>query len=231
MTRHMAIDAGVRLEHFTPWTDPHNQGVAVFDAKAYASGTPLASPGVLYHAIDNSIPNTGVPTRPAFVDPRFGVVYDFRGDSKTILRVGYGVYRQHDSYNDGLLSAQTAEGQRSYSTQKSGHTFKNLSLNQGNITQAASGFVVDSSINTRVAGDDEMSRVQTYNVVLDQRLPRNNSFEIAYVGNWSTHLMVAQNLRNINAIPYGAECLGLSQIPGVSTPRPQWAQYGRYLPQ
>jgi hypothetical protein len=69
VNRHMSIDAGVRLEHFTPWIDPHGQGVAVFDAKAYASGAPLASPGVLYHAIDASIPLTGVPTRPAYINP------------------------------------------------------------------------------------------------------------------------------------------------------------------
>jgi Carboxypeptidase regulatory-like domain/TonB-dependent Receptor Plug Domain len=204
VNRHMSIDAGVRLEHFTPWIDPHGQGVAIFDAKAYASGAPLASPGVLYHAIDASIPLTGVPTRPAFVDPRFGVVYDFRGDSKTIVRAGFGIYRQHDSYTDGLLSAQTAEGQRSYSTQQSGHTFKNLAINQGNVTSAASGFVKDSAINTRMAGDDEMSRVQTYNLVLDQRLTHNSVFELAYVGNSSEHLMEADNLRNINAMPYGS---------------------------
>lgn len=204
VNRHMSIDAGVRLEHFTPWIDPHGQGVAVFDAKAYASGAPLASPGVLYHAIDASIPLTGVPTRPAYINPRVGFVYDFRGDSKTILRAGYGTYRQHDSYTDGLLSAQTAEGQRTYSTQASGHTFKNLYLNQGNVTSTSSGFVKDSSIYTRMVNDDEMSRVQTYNVVLDQRLPRNMVFEIGYVGNRSEHLMEANNLRNINAMPYGS---------------------------
>jgi hypothetical protein len=29
--RHLSIDAGFRLEHLTPWSDPHGQGVAVFD--------------------------------------------------------------------------------------------------------------------------------------------------------------------------------------------------------
>jgi hypothetical protein len=201
---HLAIDGGVRFEHFTPWIDPHGLGVAVFNAAAYASGTPSASPGVLYHAIDPTIPNTGVPTRAAFIDPRFGAVYDFHGNGKTILRAGYGTYRQHDSYTDGLLSAQTAEGQRSYSTQASGHTFKNMYLNQGNVTAASSGFVVDSSIYTRMADDDEMSRVRTYNLVLDQRIPHGVTFEISYVGNISDHLMEANNLRNINAMPYGS---------------------------
>jgi hypothetical protein len=203
MTRHLSVDAGVRFEHFTPWTDPHGLGVAVFNKTAYASGTPTASPGVLYHAIDSSIPNTGVPTRPVFYDPRVGAVYDFHGNSKTILRFGFGTYRQHDSYNDGLLSAQTAEGQRSYSTQASGHTFKNMYLNQGNVTASASGFVLDSSIYTRMSDDDELPRVRTYNLVLDQRLPHNSAFEISYVGNNSDHLMEANNLRNINAMPYG----------------------------
>lgn len=202
--RHMSIDAGVRLEHLTPWSDPHGQGVAIFDPVSYRSGAPLASPGILYHAIDHSIPLTGVPTRPMFVEPRFGFVYDFRGDSKTILRGGYGIYRQHDSYNDGLLSDQTAEGQRSYSLPNSGHTFKNLNLLQNNITNATTAFVKDASINVRMATDDEMSRVQTYNLVLDQRFPHNVMMEVAYVGNYGDHLMEANNLRNINALPLGS---------------------------
>jgi len=202
--RKMSIDAGVRLEHLTPWSDPHGQGVAIFDPVSYRSGAPLASPGVLYHAIDHSIPLTGVPTRPMFIEPRVGFVYDFRGNSKTILRGGYGVYRQHDSYNDGLLSDQTAEGQRSYSLPNSGHTFKNLNLLQSSITNATTSFVKDASINVHLASDDEMSRVQTYNLVLDQRFSSHLIMEVAYVGNYGDHLMEANNLRNINALPLGS---------------------------
>ncbi|HEY4357696.1 MAG TPA: carboxypeptidase regulatory-like domain-containing protein [Acidobacteriaceae bacterium] len=202
--RHMSIDGGVRLEHLTPWSDPHGQGVAIFDPVSYRSGAPLASPGVLYHAIDSSIPLTGVPTVPVFVEPRVGFVYDFRGDSKTIFRAGYGVYRQHDSYNDGLLADQTAEGQRTYTLPNSGHTFKNLNLLQSGITNATTSFVKDASINVHMASDDEMSRVQTYNVVLDQRFPHNVTMEVAYVGNYGDHLMEANNLRNINALPLGS---------------------------
>jgi len=202
--RKMSIDGGLRLEHLTPWSDPHGQGVAIFDPVSYRSGAPLASPGVLYHAIDHSIPLTGVPTRPMFIEPRVGFVYDFRGNSKTILRGGYGVYRQHDSYNDGLLSDQTAEGQRSYSLPNSGHTFKNLNLLQNSITNATTSFVKDASINVHLASDDEMSRVQTYNLVLDQRFSSHLIMEVAYVGNYGDHLMEANNLRNINALPLGS---------------------------
>ena len=203
VSRHLSLDGGVRFEHFTPWIDPHGQGVAVFNTTAYASGTPAASPGVLYHAIDSAIPNTGVPTRPVWIDPRFGFVYDFRGDSKTILRAGFGIYRQHDSYTDGLLSAQTAEGQRSYSTQASGHTLKNLNLNQASVTNTSNGFVADSNIYTRMSDDDELPSVKTYSLVLDQFMPHKVAFELAYVGNSGSHLMESNNLRNINAMPYG----------------------------
>lgn len=203
VSRHLSIDAGIRFEHSAPWSDPHGLGVAVFDPQAYASGSPVASPGVLYHAIDSAIPLSGVPARSVFYEPRGGFVYDFHGNSKTIIRGGYGQYRQHDSYNDGLSSAQTAQGQRTYATAASGHTFAKLYLLQNAVTNS-NGFTVDSTINTRMKGDDTIPGVQTYNLMLDQRLPHNTGFEIGYVGNRADHLMESSSLRNINALPKGS---------------------------
>ena len=45
--------------------------------------------------------------------------------------------------------------------------------------------------------------MQTYDVALDQRFAADMAFEIAYVGNYGDRLMEANNLRNINAMPYG----------------------------
>jgi hypothetical protein len=200
--RKLSIDAGIRFEHLAPWTDPHGLGLAVFDPTAYASGSPTSSPGVVYHGIDRSIPMAGVPTRSVFYEPRAGFALDVRGDSKMILRGGYGLYRQHDSYNDTYQAAQTAQGQRSYSMASSGHTFAKLNQWQTAVTNSA-GFTSDVDIYTHTVTDDEMPEVQTYNLMLDQRLPHNALFELGYVGNHANHLVENSSLRNINAIAAG----------------------------
>lgn len=150
--------------------DAHGKGMAVFDPKAYAAGTPSNSPGILYHAIDSSIPNSGVSGRAIFPEPRIGFSWDPRGNSRTILRGGFGVYRQHDSYNDMLNVANTAIGQRTASV-TSRPTFATLYAYQS--TVAAGKFAPDNDITALSADDDEQPRVRTYNLALDQRISKN----------------------------------------------------------
>ena len=207
INRKLTIDAGVRLEHVTPWQDTHNIGVSTFSPAAYAAGTNPLLPGVQWHANNPSIPNAGRPTRWGFIEPRVGFAWDAYGHGNTIVRGGFGIYRAHDSYNDSSAESQTVLGQRTYTVQGP------LTLSSVNFYQPSASkpgaFTPDVSVSGFDPTDDEEPRVRTYNLSVDQHLPGHMLLEIAYVGNVSDKLMndgSTQNtkLDDLNSLPVGS---------------------------
>ncbi len=208
LSPHLTLDLGVRIEHFTPWEDTHNVGVATFTPAAYAAGVNSAVlPGVQWHGQNSAIPNGGRPTRWGFPEPRVGFAWDAYKNGGTIIRGGFGIYRAHDAYNDASNQSQTVAGLRTY-TVNGPILLSSISSYQ---SQASKGgaFVPDSSIYAFDPTDDEEPRVMTYNLSVDQRLPGKMLLEIAYVGNKSDKLLndgSTQNttLDNLNSLPVGA---------------------------
>ncbi len=203
----LTVDAGIRLEHFTPWGDAHGQGLPVFDPAAYAAGTNPTLPGFLYHAIDKSVPVAGLGTRWAYVEPRFGFAWDAYGGGRTIVRGGFGYYRAHDSSNDADSGLGTVQGQRNVSI--SGPIqLSSISALAATAT-SSTGFTNDTSAYGFMRGDDEQPQVKTYNLAVDQRLPGQMILEVAYVGNNSNHILndgssQPTTLDDINALPIGS---------------------------
>ncbi len=213
--RNLTIDYGVRFEHLTPWGDAHGQGIPVFSAANYASDAPAGSapasvntalPGFRWHGVDASVPVTGIKTRWAFVEPRAGLSWDVYGGGNTIVRAGSGIYRAHDSYNDASAGLATVQGERTAQAQYI--NLASVSTLQGTTT-SGSGFVSDSTVTGFNANDDRQPQVVTWNLAVDQKLGKNNFFEIAYVGNKSTDILnnganQNVNLDDVNALPIGS---------------------------
>jgi Carboxypeptidase regulatory-like domain len=237
LTRKLTLDYGVRFDHLGPWQDKHGIGIATFfpslyntDPKTTSSntvanpdGTPFL-PGVRWHGGNNNtnknagyanVPNSGVPARFAFVSPRVGVAFDARGDGTTIIRGGWGMYRAHDSWND--FTGPTSLAQGLLTTSAGGQT--------GSTTLAAidaMGPSLRCDANSQTAcptvlvldpKDDEQPLTYTYSFSVSQRMPFSSVFDIAYVGNQSTHLLTdnastnaaqSQDIRDINAVPLGS---------------------------
>ncbi len=206
VTSSLSIDFGVRLEHLTPWGDTHNIGVPIFDASTYSKPLSAVLPGFRWHAIDPSVPTGGFATRFLFVEPRVGFAWDTYKTGSTIVRGGLGVYRSHDAYNDVYGAAGTVIGQRSA-------TVTNILLSsvssQASKFTTAGGFSPYSNVSGVDGKDDEQPAVFTYNLAVDQKLPRQMLFEVAYVANVARYLLnngstQNTNINDINALPIGS---------------------------
>lgn len=218
VSRRISLDLGVRFEHLAPWNDAHGQGIPVWEPSTINSGvSPL--PGFLWHGIDRSIPNAGLKTRWAYVEPRAGIAWDAYGTGNTVVRAGAGIYRAHDSYNDATSGVGVVEGERSA-------TVNNILLSsissQGQSATAGPVFSPGSDGFGFTPGDDRQPQVYTWNLAIDQKMPKNSIVEIAYVGNHSNDLLdnganQNTNLDDMNKLPVGA-LFQPNPVTGVTVP-------------
>ncbi len=209
----LTLEYGLRFEHLGPWNDAHGVGIAVFDPTTAGNPT-SAHQGFTYHGINSAIPNSGAAARFAFYEPRVGVSFDAHGNGQTVIRGGWGMYRNHDNWNVVQLAAAQAQGVvvttisggAGIDLNQVGATNVGAAVGTGNFSSGSAttnNYVLDRN-------DNEQPLTYTYSLTLDQTLPKNSQIEIAYVGNQGRHL-TAQNvdnltlsLQNINPVPTGA---------------------------
>jgi hypothetical protein len=207
LRKNLVATIGLRLEHLGAWQDAHNLGAAVLDLATI--GDPVSPtnplPGFTWHALNHSVPNSGTGSTPLFYEPRIGVAWDIRGNGQTVLRGGYGSYREHDSIVDVTNAFANSEGLREPNlfgfgaVTLGGIDSLHFPVNAGPLSTSAFGLY---------PGDDKEPVTNSYSVSLAQRTAKNSVFQLTYAGNNSNSLMnngstQAVVLNNINAIPVG----------------------------
>jgi hypothetical protein len=86
----LTFNLGLRYELPFPSTENHNE-VNLFVPGAQSTVVPNAPAGLLYPG-DQSVPRGLIPTQKTAFAPRFGLAWDPRGDSKTVVSAAYGIF-------------------------------------------------------------------------------------------------------------------------------------------
>jgi hypothetical protein len=206
ITPKLTFELGLRMTHFTPWTDDEGFGYSVFIPSQYNSannGACAAAPtfcGFQWHARDKSIPLTGFPTRTLFWQPRFGVAYDLFGKGNTVLRGGWGRFYYHSGqFTAGL---DTSAGSEGITITPNSIGDRRLLASQLNTIPFQAQPSTPAAVDRR---DDKQPYTDSYSFTVSQRLPWASLLEVAYVGNQSHDLQNSGGYgSNINLVPVGA---------------------------
>jgi Carboxypeptidase regulatory-like domain len=202
VTPKLTLELGLRMTHFTPWTDDEGFGYSIFIPSQYAGSGCTSAPtfcGFQWHARDPAVPLAGFPSRTLFWQPRFGAAYDITGKGNTVLRGGWGRFYYHSGQFTGGLD--TSAGSESVTLHPTDINAPLLVKNLGSIPFTAAPSAPEA-VDSR---DDRQPYTDSYSVTISQRLPWSSLLEVAYVGNRSRDLQSSGGYgSNINLVPVGA---------------------------
>lgn len=88
--RNVTVNLGVRWEPFVAWVS-ENDVLSTFRPGVQSTAFPKMAPGLLYPG-DDGLPRTITGSQWKNFAPRVGIAWDVRGDGKTSIRAGYGIY-------------------------------------------------------------------------------------------------------------------------------------------
>jgi len=207
--RKLTLTYGLRLDHIGQWYPLSGQGLAVWNPASYDNTSAAGAwTGLLWHGIDDKIPMSGFVSRAFYPEPRFGLAYDVFGNGRTVVRGGIGVYRYALSFNSVVTAGiyNEASGIPSYDIVNPANFGWNFAQYAGQAGPTGLG----GNMGALEQGDSRVPRTETYDFIVDQRLPWQSRLEIEYSGNQSQDLLLSGNgayaaaIGNLNKTPIGA---------------------------
>jgi hypothetical protein len=187
---------GARIEHLGPWTDRHNNGLATFSPSLYkqqcteSPGSPVSCnpstdyPGITWHGIQSSIPNSVNTPQSVYFSPRVGMAWDIFGHGNTVLHGGWGMYRHEEEFAPYAAAAATAQGFKL--------TYLQQQWNFDGVDEQSPINPADYTIQVLSPNDTDRPIIYQYNGTISQRINtrglKGSLFEVAYVGTNMQHL-------------------------------------------
>jgi len=212
--KRLTLVAGARVEHLGPWFDRHGNGLATFSPSLYDSqcanddavstGPPvlrncssIALPGITWHSVNSAIANSVSSPPMIYFSPRVGASIDVLGKGRTVLRGGWGIYRNEEEFSPYALAGATAQGYKTSNTVGQ----ENFSL----IDDQSPINPPDIDVVTLNPSDNVRPIYYQFNVTIDQKVMWNSLLEFAFVGG---------EFRNLPT--YNAGGLTTGSAPGVT---------------
>jgi len=220
--RNLTLNIGLRYYYFSPWHDvsrpitvdsaflPQLYNPAA-EAQLNAQDAIIPGTGHYYETYGNGLEECGTNGTPAGcrllkhlnLGPRFGFSWDPKGNGKTAIRGGYGIYYEPGDGNES--NPEGGEGNAPVAFAPSGFNIVGYS----SIVPGALGPTSYVAIPWR----EGWPTVQQFSLTVQHQFTSNDLVTIGYVGNLGRDLARS---RNLNQVPDGATTMVVPALAGTN---------------
>ena len=184
VTSRLTLNVGLRYELPFPSTERHNE-VNLFVPGAQSRVVPNAPAGLLYPG-DPGVPAGLIGTQKTAFAPRFGIAWDPRGNSKTVISAAYGIFYEPYYTGEGGPLQDPVSSPPYLKTQQISpvNSFANPFFTPNPFSQA---FPEPMTLLV-VARNLHLPYAQDWNLNIQQSLGQDWLFQLGYVGTTGVRL-------------------------------------------
>jgi hypothetical protein len=202
----LSLNLGIRYEFFEPWQEKYGHISNLLIGPNFSSVTPVCAVAYGSCAGPNGLPAALIQSDKNNFGPRLGLAWKPWTKGKTLIRAGYGWYYNPSQYNQ-FMNRLGAQPPFAVTNSITASIDNPLSIATGLISVPPNQNVTNTYA---VALDYRNSYAQTWNVSIQEELPKRWIGEINYMGTKGTRLDVPQAP---NQAPLGSSLTAYQRLP------------------